>query len=71
MIVPCAGLKAAPVHKAQAKTTLISARRRLRYLFAISAVSAAVMLAFPQVMEAQFVDSGTWLSNSVTGKLPS
>ena len=45
-------------------------RHRLRYLLVISLVSAAVTLAFAPPLKAQYVDSGTWLAGSVTGKLP-
>lgn len=37
----------------------------------ISFVFTAVMLAFAAQLKAQYVDSGTWLAGSVTGKLPS
>jgi hypothetical protein len=36
----------------------------------IGFVSTAVMLAFAPEVKAQYVDSGTWLAGSVTGKLP-
>jgi hypothetical protein len=71
MIVARAGLSATAGRKIREKAaTEIAKCRRLRHGFAISVVSTAVMLAFPQVMEAQYVDSGTWLAGSVTGKLP-
>jgi hypothetical protein len=42
-----------------------------KYLLVIGFVPAAVIFAFAAQLKAQYVDSGTWLAWSVTGKLPS
>ena len=64
------GFCATPRQKAQKKTARGAKRRRLHHHFVISFVSTAVMLAFAPQLKAQYVDSGTWLAGSATGKLP-
>jgi Protein of unknown function (DUF2490) len=71
IMLPHARLSAAPLQKLPAKTTLLAETRRLHHLSAINVVFIAVILAFAPQLAAQYVDSGTWLGGSVTGKLPS
>src|SRR6185312_4898960 len=57
-------------HIAGQKTRETTQPRHLLHSLAISLVFTALTLARPPAIEAQFVDSGTWLGGSATGKLP-
>ncbi len=65
------GFDATPGPKTQGKAERVGNWRRLGHLLAIVFVCAAVMLASAQAKaQSQYVDSGTWLGGSATGRLP-
>src|ERR1700760_2050149 len=70
---PCgthACLQAIPGQKPQLKPERVAKRQRLHHLLVIGFLFIAVMLIFAPILEAQYVDSGTWLGATMTGELP-
>lgn len=66
------GFDATPQQKVEGRAARTGKWRVRRHLLVIGFGCAAVMLASAQAKaQSQYVDSGTWLGGSATGKLPS